>query len=163
MLMLDKPTRYHSHKDTNTNTAQKTFYSLLKLNARMPSSSVAVTLHPFDHSCIFMLLGRVWVVGETAAAPTFTSGSTSTTLRTAFPSRTRRILSESKARVPVLGSASFNGGRAAKACQQALPSRCRSVCDAIAASMACSAVGTSLEEVRDGAVGPSFGDDGGEG
>lgn len=120
MLMRNKPTRYHS--DNDTNTAWKHVYSLLKLRARIPSSSTVVRPHPFVHSCVFPSLGRVSVGGETLAAPTFTSGSMSTMLTIAFPSKTRWILSASQVGVTPLGFAPFDGESAVKAFQKALPS-----------------------------------------
>ncbi len=119
MLMRNKPTRYHSDNDTNN---MKDIHSSLKLSARMLSSSTVVRPHPFEDSCVVALLGTVWVGGETGEARTSTSDSTSTTLTTAFPSRTRRILSPSKVGVPALGDAPFDGNWVMKACQKALPS-----------------------------------------
>jgi len=125
----------------------------------MPSSSVAVRPHPFEHSGVFALLGRVWP----AAVLTFASGSRSTILRTAFPSRTRWILSASQVRALAFGFASLDDEGVAKACQKTVPSCWRSICEAIAASMASCAVGESFEEVNVGVMGPSFGDEGGDG
>src|SRR5713101_7714577 len=106
LLMRDKPTRYHSDNDTND---MKDIHSLLKLNAHMLSSSTVVRPHPFEDSCVVASFGRVWGAGETGEARTSTLGSTSTTLKTAFPSRTRRILSASQVGVPALGEAPFDG------------------------------------------------------
>jgi len=119
MLMRDKPTRYHSDNDTNN---MKDIHSFPKLSAHMLSSSTVVRPHPFEDSCVVGSLGRVCVGGEIEEARTSTSGSMSTTLTTAFPSRTRRILSASKIGVPGVGDAPFDGNWVTKACQKALPS-----------------------------------------
>ena len=119
MLMRDKPTRYRSDNDTNY---IKDIHSLLKLSAHMLSSSTVVRPHPFGDSCVVASLGRVWLGGETGEAHTSTSRSTSTTLTTAFPSRTRRILSASKVGALASGDAPFDGNWVKKACQKALPS-----------------------------------------
>lgn len=121
MLMRDKPTRYHSNNDTNST---KNIHSLLKLSARIPSSSTVVSPHPFKDSCDTTSSGRVWVGDDTGAVCTSASGSTSTMLKTAFPSRTRRILSTSQVEEPPLGDdASPDGNCVVKACQKAPPSR----------------------------------------
>jgi hypothetical protein len=120
MLMRDKPTRYHSDNDTNN---IKDIHSLLKLSACMLSSSTVVRPHPFEDSCVVASFGRVWVGGETGDGHTSISGSTSTTLTTAFPSRTRRILSASQVGVLALGDAPFDGNWVIKACKKVLP-RC---------------------------------------
>ncbi len=156
MLMRDKPTRYHSDNDTNN---MKDIHSLLKLSAHMLSSSAVVTPHPFEESCVVASLGRIWVGGETEEARTVTSGSTSTTLTTAFPSRTRRILSVSQVGVDT----PFGGNCVMKACQKAPPSCWTSVCEAILASRACCGVGSSFADVNGGVVGSSFDDEGGDG
>jgi len=69
-------------------------------------------------------------------------GSTSTTRTTAVPSSTRRTFSASHAGARAFCAEEEDGGEdPEKACQNALPRRWTSVCEAIVASAACCGVG----------------------
>jgi hypothetical protein len=97
------------------------------------------------------------------------AGSTSTMRTTAVPSNTRRTLSASQAgaRWVVLGPAADaeegdEDEEPEKACQNALPRRCTSVCEAIDASAAWEGVGDDVDDTEV-EVEPSLGVEGGVG
>jgi len=82
------------------------------------------------------------------------------------PSNTRRILSASQAGgrgVALEAGWDEEEEEPEKACQNALPRRCTSVCEAIVASAACCGVGNDDDEEEEEDVAPRLGEEGGVG
>jgi hypothetical protein len=162
---------------TTTGINPVALHFLPSVNARMLSSS---TQSPVSRALAqkFDPAGWGWGCADVctsltscafAALPlcTVNGGSTSTTRTTAVPSNTRRTLSASQA-----GARGLVPGPAApavawdekeddepeeeepeNACQNALPRRCVSVCEAIDASAACCGVGDDEPSFGEGGVG----------
>ena len=150
------------------------FHFLPSVNARMLSSS---TPRPVSRAVAQSFAHAGWAAGPSvtsfaATLPVFPfcaddgACSTSTTRTTAVPSNTRRILSASQGctrgdEVEGEDKGEEEEEEPEKACQNALPRRCVSVCDAIDASTACCGVGDDDDaEVE---VEPSLGVEGGVG
>ena len=145
----------HAHAHTRNHFLPRVRARILSSSTLSPVSHAAVSL---QHACVCTSLDSF---DATAAASTTLEavggggGSTSTTRTTAVPSSTRRTFSASHAGARALGVEGDAGEEPEKACQNALPRRCTSVCEAIVASAACCGVGIGVE--------PSWGEAGGVG